>query len=166
MSIHRFRACVTLSCFVLASRGAYASKAPAKAPEAKPEVIARGDAMSTRPAMSVDEAVKQGAAHDGKVLKLTGEVKTVCQQKGCWFALAGKGGEHVRITSKGYKFFVPTNTGGRTATVEGVFKVGELDVKTAQHYEDDRVMGTAEKPRKITAPQKEFSMAATAVEMK
>lgn len=133
---------------------------------AAPEVVVRGEPLSKAPAKTVDACVKESAKLDGKVVKVTGTVKQVCKAKGCWFTLTGKGGDTVRITSQGYKFFVPTNAGGRQATVEGMFGVKVLSAEMAQHYEDDRVAGTAEAPKKITTAAKEYSLAATAVELK
>jgi hypothetical protein len=140
--------------------------ASAKTNTSPESVVVRGEPLSKGLAKTVDACVQEGAKLDGKVVKMTGTVKQVCKAKGCWFTLAGKGNETVRITSQGYKFFVPTNADGRLATVEGVFSVKELSAEMAQHYEDDRVAGTKEVPRKITTAAKEFSLAATAVELK
>jgi hypothetical protein len=130
------------------------------------DVVKRGEALSAAPAKSVDEAVKSWKALDGKTVKVSGVVKSVCQQKGCWFGLVGKDGKIIRITSMGYKFFVPTNSAGKEAVVEGKFGARTLSASLAQHYEEDRVLGTSEKPKTISEPVKEFTLAATAVEIR
>jgi hypothetical protein len=140
----------------LASFAARAGEYPAK----------RGDAFSKGPTLKIEDVVAKGEALSGTNVKLTGKVEQVCQEKGCWFALKSSKGESIRITSMGYKFFVPANASGRTATVEGRFEVKKLSVALAQHYENDRVAGTSEMPRKITKPVEEFTLAATAVELR
>lgn len=131
-----------------------------------PPATTRGEPLSALPPKTVEQCVKQASKLSGKTVKMTGTVKAVCQQKGCWFALQGKDGTLVRVTSLGYKFFVPMNSAGKTATVEGLFEERTLDTAMAQHYENDAVVGTGKEPRKITAPVKEYTLAATAVELK
>jgi hypothetical protein len=130
------------------------------------KLVQKGEPLSKIPALSVDECIGKGTDLNGKTVKIAGVVKSVCQQKGCWFVLEGKKSEDIRITSMGYKFMVPTNSTGRNAIVEGKFELKTLDVARAQHLEDDRVIGTSEKPAKITAPVKEYTLAATGVEFK
>lgn len=131
----------------------------------KSNSIQLGEKMSTGPVKSVEACINESQNITGKNVKMTGQVKQVCQAKGCWFAITGSKGESIRVTSLGYKFFVPINAAGKTATVEGVFGVKELSAEMAQHYEDDRVQGTSEKPRKITKSVREYSIAATAVKL-
>jgi hypothetical protein len=128
--------------------------------------ITLGDSFSAKKTYSVQECTSNSALCKDKKIKLTGIVAKVCQSKGCWFELKGNSETSVRITSLGYKFFVPKDTSGMLATVEGVFEESETPAETAQHFEDDRVKGTSEKPKKITMPIKEFKLAATSVELK
>jgi len=146
---------------ILALAAVFVSLSPA----VRADVVTRGEALSPKPAKPVDMCIRESKVLAGKTVKVTGKVKQVCQAKGCWFALESKDGQTVRVTSMGYKFFVPMNAAGKTATVEGVFGVKELSSEMAQHYENDRVAGSAEQPRKITSPVKEYSLAATAVEL-
>ncbi len=129
--------------------------------------VRRGGALSKDAAIvPVSVALKQ-ADLAGKTVKIQGKVESVCQKKGCWFVIVGdKPEDKIRITAKDYGFFVPKAAAGRTAVIEGQLEVKELDVKTAQHLEDERVMGGAEQPKKIEAPQKEFSIEASALEMR
>ena len=135
------------------------------APTALASVVTRGEPLSKAAAKPVDMCIRESQVLAGKTVKMTGKVKQVCQAKGCWFALESKDGQTVRVTSMGYKFFVPMNAAGKTATVEGVFGVKELSSEMAQHYENDRVAGSTEPAKKIAAPVKEYSLAATAVEL-
>ena len=54
-------------------------------------------------------------------------MRKACEKKGCWMELAADAkGPGVRVTFKDYGFFVPLDSAGRTAKVEGVVKVAEL----------------------------------------
>lgn len=128
--------------------------------------IHRGEPLSAGAPKSVSQLLTKASSLNGQKVKVEGTVESVCQPKGCWFVLQGaKASEKIRITSKGYLFFVPNTIAKRKATVEGVFKVSELTVEKARHYEEDRVQGTGEKPLNITAPVKEFTLAATGVDV-
>jgi Domain of unknown function (DUF4920) len=139
---------------------------PGYALDEKMSVVKRGETMSALPSKTVEMCIQESSGLAGKKVKITGKVKQVCQTKGCWFVIENKNGQSVRVTSLGYKFFVPTNAAGKTATVEGVFGVKELSAEMAQHYENDRVAGSTSQPQKITASVKEYSIAATSVELK
>lgn len=162
----------TLPATVLATPPVAPASAPAPAPAspgaASPiaPMTTHGERLSALPPKTVEQCVEQSSKLSGKSVKMTGTVKAVCQQKGCWFALQGKDGTLVRVTSLGYKFFVPTNSAGKTATVEGLFEERTLETEMAQHYENDAVVGTGKAPRTITSPVKEYTLAATAVELK
>lgn len=129
-------------------------------------VIRRGEALSAAAPMSVDEAFANAKSLAGKTVKIQGKVSSVCAKKGCWFELKGQGEQGIRITAKGYGFFVPTQAAGMAAIIEGELSVGELDQATAQHYEDDKVEGTGQPAKKITGPVAELAVVAAGLEMR
>jgi hypothetical protein len=127
-------------------------------------VVRRGDELSSAVALSIADVVAQSGALAGKRVKVMGVVDSVCMKKGCWFVL--KDGERtVRITSKGYKFFVPAGSPGMKATVEGELEVATVDQATAQHYEDEKAMGTGAPAKKVDGPRTEIAIAAVGLEM-
>lgn len=119
-------------------------------------VVRRGAQLSGAAALSVSEVLAQADALAGKSVKVTGMVDKVCQKKGCWFVVK-EGDETIRITAKGYGFFVPSKSPGMTATIEGELSVKMLDEAAAKHYEAE---GAA------PASMKEVAIAAAALEMK
>ena len=130
-------------------------------------VVRRGAALDDAEAMTVAEAYANAADLDGQTVKLAGTVDAVCAKKGCWMAVASDDGHRkVRVTFKDYGFFVPRESPGLHAVVQGELRVKTLDVETAQHYENDRVEGTGETPRTITEPQKEIAIVATGLELR
>ena len=95
---------------------------------------------------------------------LKGRIEKVCQSKGCWFTIrnaasqgAGAAGPAVRVTSRGYLFFVPKDLAGRTAYVRGTLTRKKLSAAETQHFADDEarvaaagaspVTGSEEKPQ-------------------
>jgi hypothetical protein len=130
-------------------------------------IVRRGDAVTSENVMTLGQVFANPASLHGKTVKVTGKVTTVCARKGCWMELVGdKPEEHVRITAKGYKFFVPRSSVGKVAVVEGELEVSTLSVDEAQHLEEDRVKGTSEAPKKITEPVQEIGVVASGLEIK
>jgi hypothetical protein len=129
-------------------------------------VVRRGTNLSTASALTVADAVARSSELDGKMVKLTGRVDSVCQAMGCWFTIAApEGGPSIRISSKGHDIFVPKSAAGRVATIEGEFKVKTLSKQQAQHFEDERPLKEGEARKTITEDVKELSVAITALEM-
>jgi hypothetical protein len=157
--------------------GTPAPAAPASAPAAKGEsaadrdqvdpdgVVRRGVALSGAESLDIAAAYTRARELDGKTVKLTGAVESVCAKKGCWFVLRA-GDRSVRITSEGYRFFVPGKIEGWAATVEGTLSLKVLDQATAQHFEDDRAAATGQPARKVEGPVEELGIAAVGVELR
>lgn len=120
--------------------------------EKQPEVIRRGEALTAEqkdaalPIDSLPKALKPGSPPTDIVLK--GRVQQVCQSKGCWFTLQQLTQQDtssreatpspvVRITSKGYLFFVPKHTAHYVAFVRGTLSRKMLSPAEAKHFADD-----------------------------
>ncbi len=132
---------------------------PSEAPEA---TIVRGEKPKGLKAVSLSELLKTPQAHDGKAIALHAKVRKACSRKGCWMELADQEkGPGVRVTFKDYGFFVPLDSAGRRAKVEGTVKVTELSEETAKHYESEG----AQVPRGKDGKPREVQLVATAVEL-
>ena len=127
-------------------------------------VIRRGDALSTTAALTVPAVFDQAKELGGKSVKVTGTVDQVCAAKGCWMVLKDDD-KTIRITSKGYKFFVPQSAKGKTATLEGDLVVKEMSQAEAQHLEDDAAAAKGGTPKKVDSGRVEVQIAAVALEM-
>ena len=86
--------------------------------------------------------------------KVSGNIKEVCTNKGCWFAMELPNGSKMRVTFKDYGFFIPTNSQGFPITIEGVATLTETDVETLRHYAEDQGK-SKEEVEAINAPKKE-----------
>lgn len=146
---------------------AAAPAAPAKA--ATPPSNAPGQfgaALSAAKALPAQTVIADAAKYDDKDVKITGQVSAACQRKGCWMTIGGgePGEKRVRVSFKDYGFFVPTDCTGKTAIVEGHFKVKTMSVAAAQHLAEDAAKAGAP-VQKVTAPQQEYSLVATGVQL-
>lgn len=125
----------------------------APAPADKNGVVLRGEKLKGAPAVTLSALLKSPEAHDGKTVTVEGRVRKACQRKGCWMELAeSEKGAGVRVTFKDYGFFVPLDSAGRRAKVEGQVKVAALSEETARHYESEGAIvprGADGKPREV-----------------
>jgi hypothetical protein len=71
------------------------------------------------------------------ITKVKGTVQEVCKVKGCWMTMDLGNDRSMRITFRDYGFFVPTNSSGRTAILEGELKTEIIDVPTLKHFAKD-----------------------------
>lgn len=129
------------------------------AAEAKPAAtpagwtLTRGEPLKGAPAVTLAELLSKPQAHDGQTVRVEGQVRRACTKKGCWMELASSDkGAGVRVTFKDYGFFVPLDSAGASARVEGVVKVMELSDGMARHYEAEGAIvprGEDGKPREV-----------------
>ena len=95
-----------------------------------------------------------------KVL-VSGRLTEVCQRKGCW-TLLQDGDAQVRVRFLDYGFFLPKDSAGRQAWVEGRVTVRTLSESEARHYESERPGGD---PQRIRGPQREVGFVASGVRL-
>ncbi|MFP2959523.1 DUF4920 domain-containing protein [Myxococcus sp. 1LA] len=127
--------------------------------------LTRGEPLKGAKAVKLEDVLAKPQAHDGKTVLLEGQVRKACERKGCWMELAATGqekGPGVRVTFKDYGFFVPLDSAGAQARVEGVLKVAELTDSRAQHYESEGAIV----PRGADGKPREVQLVATGVELR
>ncbi len=98
-------------------------------------------------------------------LRVEGEIKEVCQMKGCWLTMDIGNGETMRVTFKDYGFFVPKNSAGYFAILEGEVSRELVDVETLQHYAEDAGK-SQEDIDAITEPEEALNFVASGVMIK
>lgn len=157
------------------SQPAAPASAPASGPSAQgttPEtrdqtdpdgVVRRGVAVAHDEAMTVGALLADAEKLKGQTVTLTGTVEQVCAKKGCWMALKGDEGQPtVRITSKGYAYFVPRTAAGMSATVTGELAVKKVDEATAKHYAEE----ADRDPATVKGDQLEVAVASVGLELR
>lgn len=112
--------------------------------------------------IQLTEALDELDGDKTPTVKVASRVKRVCEKKGCWFTLDDDEVElPVRIRMKDYGFFVPRNTEGADAVIEGAIERTEIDEDLARHYAED----VGDDPDEIDGPQPTFRFVATGVSM-
>jgi len=102
------------------------------------KTITYGAALTSSDRITMDELAVRASKLSGKTVQVSGTVSAVCRKKGCWMTLAGeKPGSSARITFKNYGFFVPLDSAGAKAVVEGVVEIKTLDEAERRHLADD-----------------------------
>ncbi len=127
--------------------------------------LTRGEALKGAPAVKLADLLAKPQTHDGKTVLLEGQVRKACERKGCWMELAtakDAKGPGVRVTFKDYGFFVPLDSAGSMARVEGVVKVAELGEDRAKHYESEGAIV----PRGSDGKAREVQLVASGVELR
>jgi hypothetical protein len=100
-----------------------------------------------------------------KTVTVAGQVRKACTRKGCWMELAGSTDDKApgcRVTFKDYGFFVPTDSAGNRARVQGTVVVDTLAAATVRHYEEE---GAVFPGKKADGTAPEVRLVATGVEM-
>ena len=98
------------------------------------EVITRGDVLGDSPIVSLHDVMSDVDAYLDTTVTVEGSVSRVCQMKGCWMELAADDDTSgVRVTFKDYGFFVPTDSQGRVAKLEGMFETNVFSKADADH---------------------------------
>jgi hypothetical protein len=100
-------------------------------------------------------------AYADRTLLVKGRIRDVCQRKGCWMVLT-EGESRMTVRFADYGFFVPKDSSGKDAYVEGTVTVEEISEKEARHYEEESTQGD---PSKIHGPQRVVSFTATGVRL-
>jgi hypothetical protein len=75
---------------------------------------------------------------------------------------AQEGTPGCRVTFKSYGFFVPTNSAGAKARVQGVVEVETLPASSVRHFEEEGAVFAGKQP---DGTAKEVRLVATGVEM-
>lgn len=122
-----------------------------------------GEGVHEGKALTVAEVLANPEAYDGKPVRVTGNINSVCQTKGCWMRVGDPTSE-IMVRFKDYGFFMPLDSAGKQTVFEGVFQITEQSVAQQKHYLED-----AKKPEeaaKITAPKKVFGFMAQGVAIK
>ncbi len=130
---------------------------------AQNDLVKRGEAIGDSPIVDLAEALRSISSYADSTVTLEGQVKRVCQMKGCWMELAPAGADRgIRVTFKDYAFFVPTDSSGARARLEGVFEEYTWSKRDADHLIAEGVALT----RNPDGTATEVSFVAQAVELR
>ncbi len=128
--------------------------------QVKAQEKAWGEKINLTEAVSLDDAIK--ALPQTKEILVQGKAVQVCQKKGCWLTL-GSTSSDVRVTFKGYKFFVPFSLKDQNVKVQGLLKEEVVSVADQKHYLKDEGRAQTEIDQ-VTAEKKTYTIVASGVE--
>lgn len=93
---------------------------------------------------AISEKVNEGkaiytglTAKDSLQTQLSGEIREVCQAKGCWMKVEIAPQEEVFVRFKDYGFFVPKDAADKKVFMQGVAFLEEMSVDDQRHYAKD-----------------------------
>jgi hypothetical protein len=133
----------------------------AEAEKALPAGDDYGAGLTLEETTPLREVVSRPELHVDRTLLVKGRIRDVCQKKGCWMVLTD-GESQMRVRFADYGFFVPKDSTGRDAYVEGRAAVEEISEKEARHYEAEASDGD---PSRVHGPQRVVSFTATGVRL-
>jgi len=113
-------------------------------------VLVRGEPLPTGRAPVKLSSV---LAHpeDGRAVLVEGVVRRACTRMGCWMELVpAEGGAGVRVTFKDHGFFVPTDSEGARARVQGTLRVTQLSAEQAEHLRSEGASVAAGTGREVS----------------
>jgi len=117
------------------------------------------------PAAPITVAALLARPETGGPITVEGSVRKACTRKGCWMELAEsprEGTPGCRVTFKNYGFFVPTDSAGAHARVQGVVEVDTLEASAVRHYEEEGAVFAGKQP---DGTAKEVRLVASGVEL-
>lgn len=145
---------------LLALVGCNASSHPAAKPQATGEHVAAapngapasangaanakvgkyGAPLGSAPAESLASVLGTPARFAGQAVQVQGHVRRACTAMGCWMELAESAAPDAagcRVIMKDHAFFVPTDSAGSDARVEGTLTVRHIDPAQVAHMESE-----------------------------
>jgi len=100
--------------------------------------LKRGAAIGNSKKVSLNKILKNPAKYAGKTVLVEGVVVRSCKSEGCWAEVAeNKDSKSVRVKMKDHSFFIPLQSAGSLARVEGVVAVKTLSKKEVDHLIKD-----------------------------
>ena len=89
--------------------------------------------MTKEGKISGQELINKLAVNDSVQVKVEGVINSICQKKGCWMYVDLNEETEMLVKFKDYSFFVPMDSIGSTAIIEGMAKVETLSVEWLKH---------------------------------
>ena len=121
-----------------------------------------GEQISADNLISGEKLVAMLGEQDSVWVSMQSKIVTNCQTSGCWMDLDVGNDEVVKVTFKDYAFFVPLDSEGKIATVEGFAKKEMIPVDMLKHYAEDEGK-SQEEIDAITEPEFAYTFEAIGV---
>jgi hypothetical protein len=120
-----------------------------------------GAAIQPGPAVPLAALLSNPSAFASQTVTTEGRVQRACSRKGCWMEV-GSGDDACRVTFKDYGFFVPTDSAGAFAKIQGRLDTREVEKAAVDHLEAE---GARFRNKKPDGSATEVRLVASAVEL-
>ncbi|MEC7986596.1 MAG: DUF4920 domain-containing protein [Myxococcota bacterium] len=161
-----FFACSNATTETIVKEEAVAEKTSA-ATEKKPTMDVKdiqnyGAPFTIEKSIPAADLLQNPETYVGQKVRVEGTVSDVCQKMGCWMVIS-EADKHMRITTKGHKFFVAKDGAGNRCQIEGEVIARELDPDRTAHFESETSDG-APMPEKQAKDNKTYEIVASSVQ--
>lgn len=100
-----------------------------------------GGELTVAEATPIAAILAAPADHEGKVVRVEGEVTGVCKMRGCWMEVGDEAGHHIRVAVEDGVLVFPADAAGKPASVQGKVVVNEVTkeryVEWRKHLAED-----------------------------
>jgi len=128
---------VTLSLFFLAcNTGSVRDDAQNGSGESETPGL-HGAMINVQNPVSGEELIQLLADKDSVWVTFKSTIVTNCQRTGCWMDMDLGSEKVMKVFFKDYEFFIPLDSKGKTATIEGYATKELVDVEMLKHYAED-----------------------------
>lgn len=127
--------------------------------------LKRGAPIGKSKKVSLNKVLKDPSKFSGQMVRVEGVVVRSCKMEGCWAEVAeNKDSKSVRVKMKGHSFFIPLQSAGAKARMEGTVQIKTLTKEMVDHMieEDGAKFDTRNTDGSVT----EVSFEATGIELK
>ena len=110
------------------------------APAERPASKSFGAPITPAPELQLADVLKTPEQYRDQTITVEGHVRSACTRRGCWMEVAESADPAqpgCRVTFKDYGFFVPTDSAGSRAKVQGTFGVNTLPAERVAHLESE-----------------------------
>ena len=158
-----------IACGLMLSASSFAQKATPTEQDKTATIpfnsfLKRGAAIGSAQKVSLNAVLKDPSKFEGKSILVEGLVVRSCKMEGCWAEVAeNKDSKSVRVKMKDHSFFIPLQSAGSLARVEGTVRVKTLTKAMVDHMiEED---GAKFENRNPDGSVTEVSVEATGIEL-
>lgn len=127
--------------------------------------LKRGAPIGNSKKVSLNKVLADPAKFAGQTVRIEGVVVRSCKNEGCWAEVAeNKDSKSIRINMKGHAFFIPLQSAGALARVEGTVMVKTISKEKVDHMIKDD--GAKFEKLNSDGTANEVSFEATGIELK
>ena len=150
---------------VRAPLAASATAASSAAASAGAKTTLHGSAITPGNEVELAKVLASPRDFAGKTVTVSGDVRRVCKKMGCWMELSTAKSETApgcRVFFGAHQFFVPKDSDGSQARVQGEVQVKQVQADFVEHLEQE---GASFKTKNADGTADEVRLVATGVEL-